>query len=101
MPTDLHLREDGRHKGGASAMVSIVLSFRGDGTLRVAPAKTKINAAQCREIVENTYLPDCHELYRVPPTCIFQKDGASSHTANAIEARSSKDECPNFWSKAE
>ena len=81
-------------------MVSSGLSFRGEGTLRVAPAKTKINAAQYEEVAGNAFLPDCHELSGVPPTCIFQQDGASPHTANATRALC-WEEFPNFRSEAE
>ena len=81
-------------------MVSLGLSFRGKGTMRFAPAKTKIIAEEYRGKVGNTYLPDCRELYGVSPTCIFQRDGASSHTASAIRALC-KEKFPNFRSEAE
>ena len=97
---DLILRDDGKYQGGVSVMVSLGLSYRGKGTLRFAPAKTKINAATYLEIVENTYLPDCRELYGVPPACVFQQDGASSHTSNAVQAYCKK-KFPRFWAKRE
>lgn len=98
LPNDLILREDGKFQGGASVMVSLGLSYRGAGTLRFAPAGTKINAATYLEIIENTYLPDCHQLYGVPPDCVFQQDGATSHTANRVQAFC-KERFPNFWDK--
>ena len=100
VPADLLLRGDGAYQGGVSVMVSLGLSFRGKGTLRFAPAKTKINAEQYMEILGNTYLPDCHELYGVPPTCVFQQDGAAAHTANATQAYC-KEKFPKFWPKSE
>ena len=98
LPLDLARCGDGHYQGGASALVSLGLSYAGKGALRFAPAKTKINAATYLDIAENAYLPDCHALYGAPPSCAFQQDGASSHTANAVQ-QFCAEKFPRFWNK--
>ena len=100
LPNDLILREGGVWQGGCSVMVSLGLSYRGKGTLRFAPSGTKINSVEYIEIVENTYLPDCIELYGKPPTCLFQQDGASSHTANVTQGYLAS-KFHKFWRKGD
>ena len=98
LPNTLIQRDDGKYQGGVSVMVAMGLCRRGAGTLRFAPEGTKINSATYKEIVDNTYLPDCHEYYGVPPDCIFQQDGAPSHTANVAQKHCNAN-FPKFWSK--
>ena len=98
LPCDLILREDGKYQGGASVTVSLGLSRRGKGTLRFAPAGAKINSSTYAEIAQNTYLPDCRRLCGVPPECVSQQDGRSSHTANAAQALC-KEKFPRFRAK--
>ena len=81
-------------------MVSSGLSYRGKGALMFAPAGTKLNASDYIEIVGNTYFLDCIRLCGVPPTCMFQQDGASSHTANATQAFIAS-KFPRFWAQNE
>ena len=77
LPNNLTLRDNGEF-----LMVSLGPSHRGKGTLRFAPAGTKVNAATYLEIIENSSLPDRPEMYGVPPDCVFQQYGASSLTTN-------------------
>ena len=100
LPNDLILREDGKWQGGARAMVSLGMCYRGVGTLRFSPQGAKINSAAYQEIVENTYLPDCAEFYGAPPECVFQQDGASSRNSAATQAFV-KDRFPNFRQKGQ
>ena len=100
LPNDLIVRGDGVWQGGASVMVSLGLCYEGVGALRFAPAGCKINAAHYLEIANNTYLPDCHAFYGVPPSCVFQQDGATAHTANRVQDYCA-DKFPRFWGKTE
>ena len=77
-------------------MVFIGLRCRGKGAIRFAPDGAEVNASEYIEIVKNTYLPDCHQLYGVPPTFVFQKDGASSHTSNATQVYLAP-KSPRIW----
>ena len=79
-------------------LVSLGLSSRGVGAARFAPAKTKIDAATYMDIVENTYLPEAMDMYGVPPTCVFQRDGASPHAAKVAQAFCAA-KFPKFWAK--
>ena len=82
LPNDLILREDGTWQGGVSVMVALGMCYRGKGALRFVPSGTKINSKEYLEIAKNTYLRDCQRYYGLRPDCVFQQDGASSHTAN-------------------
>ena len=100
VPNNLILRGDGVWQGGVHVMVSLGLCFSGVGTLRYAPKGGRLNGPEYLEIVNNTYLPDCHKYYGVPPTCVFMQDGASCHTSNAVQEFCAK-KFPKFWGKLE
>ena len=100
IPNNLISRGDGEWKGGVSVMVRLGICYQGAGTLRFSPAGARINAKEYLEIVTNTYLPDCNKFYGVPPSCLFQQDGASSHTANVVQQYLSA-KFQKFWAKAE
>ena len=80
-------------------MVSLGLSWHGVGTLRISPAKTKINQDVYLEILENTYLMDCKDIFGENSTSYtFMQDGASSHTANKAQEWC-KSNFPDFMDK--
>ena len=79
-------------------MASLGLAYEGKGAMRFSPAGAKINSETYLEIIENTYLPDCHLLYGVPAGCVFQQDGCSSNTANVTQAFC-KDRFRKFWAQ--
>ena len=99
VPNNLILRGDGQWMGGVSVMVSLGLCYKGVGTLRFAPSGTRLNKDEYLEIVRNTYLPDCHQHYGVPPSCVFQQDGATCHTANNVQSYCAE-KFPKFWPKS-
>ena len=98
LPNDLILREDGTWQGGVSVMVALGMCYEGKGALRFVPAGAKINSKEYLEIAKNTYLRDCRRYYGFPPDCIFQQDGASSHTANVVQ-EFCREKFRRFWGK--
>ena len=100
VPDDLILREDGRWQGGVSVMVCLGLCHRGKGRLHFVPAGTKVNSAEYLNIVKNIYEPNIHHYYGIRPDCVFQQDGASSHTANAVQEYC-KRKFQKFWAEGE
>ena len=61
-------------------MVSLGISWHGIGQVRISPMGTKINQQTYLEILENTYLQDCLEIFGPSSrTYIFMQDNASSH----------------------
>ena len=98
LPNELVLREDGQWQGGVSVMVCLGLSYRGKGALHFVPAGTKVNSAEYLNIIKTRYEPDIYNLYGVRPDCVFQQDGASSHTANAVQDYC-RSKFPKFWGK--
>ena len=95
---DLILRDDGTWQGGISVMVALGVCYKGVGAMRFAPAGTKINSEEYLEIVRNTYLPNCIRFYGIQPDCVFQQDGASSHTS-AVVQEFCAEKFRNSWKK--
>ena len=84
-PDDIIPQEDGRWKGGVSAMVSLGLCHRRKGALHSVPSGTEANATEYLNAIKNIYEPDFHQYYGIPPDCISQQDWASPGTSNTAQ----------------
>ena len=61
-------------------MVSMGISWHGIGQVRISPMGAKINQETYLEILENTYLQDCLEIFGPSNRrYTFMQDNASSH----------------------
>ena len=68
--------------------------------MHFVPAGTKVNSTEYLNAIRNIYEPDCHQYYGIPPDCISQQDGASSHTWNMAQ-ECCRRKFPKFWAKGE
>ena len=84
--------------GEVSVMVFLGLCVRAKGTLHFVPPGQRANSAVYMDIITTVYEPDCHMHYGIPPDCVFQQDGASSHTAEAVQSYC-REKFPMFWDK--
>ena len=100
VPGDLSLREGGRWRGGVGVMVSLCLCLRAKWTSHFVPEGTTANSTEYLNVIKNIYAPDCHQYYGVPPDCIAQQDGVSSHASNMAQGYFRR-EFPKFWAKGE
>ena len=61
-------------------MVSLRISYHGIGKVRISPLGTKVNQETYLEILENTYLQDCLDIFGPRnKRYTFMQDNASSH----------------------
>ena len=72
-------------------MVSVGVSYRGKGTLRLVEPGSKINAETHLELIKNTYETDMVRIFRPAEdggraNYYFQQDNAPSHTAEVVNA---------------